>query len=89
MYANGVWWELGDGMTDLTNKLDTISGHLNEMKVDVAEIRKDLNYHIRRTDILEERVEPIVNHVALVNNGIKIAVALAAIAVFLKEMGLI
>ena len=76
-------------MTDLTNKLDTISGHLNEMKVDVAEIRKDLNYHIRRTDILEERVEPIVNHVALVNNGIKIAVALAAIAVFLKEMGLI
>jgi len=74
-------------MTD--QKLDKIAEDIGEIKVHMAEVRKDLNYHIRRTDILENKVEPIANHVVLVNNGIKLVVALSAIAVFLKTMGLI
>jgi len=74
-------------MTD--QKLDKIAEDIGEIKVTMAEVRKDLNYHIRRTDILEGKVEPISNHVVLVNNGIRLVVALSAIAVFLKTMGLI
>jgi hypothetical protein len=57
----------------MEEKLEYISKSLTEIKVDIAEIRKDVNYHIKRTDLLEanvdslaEAIKPIQHHVALV-----------------------
>lgn len=39
------------------NKLDKIDSTLTNHEVILSDIRKDLNYHIKRTDILEETFE--------------------------------
>jgi hypothetical protein len=41
----------------LLDKLDHVSGNQAEMKVHIAEIRKDLAHHIRRTDLAEESIK--------------------------------
>jgi hypothetical protein len=35
---------------------------VGEIKVDIAEIRKDLNHHIVRTNLNEERIEILENY---------------------------
>lgn len=37
--------------------LEDVKRDQSEMKIDLAETRKDIKYHIRRTDILEEKNE--------------------------------
>lgn len=76
-----------DQLSKISDKLDKITEDVGEIKVDLTEIRKDLNYHILRTDLLQDAVLPIQQHVSFVNNGIKLVVAIAAIAAFLKQMG--
>jgi uncharacterized protein (UPF0335 family) len=53
------------------DKLDKIIETLSEMKVVQATQASDLSHHIKRTDLLEERIEqfraeikPVVDHVA-------------------------
>ena len=59
---------------------------INEIKVMLAEMQKDLKYHIKRTDLLEAQVKPVVEHVSFVHRlsklvitGLGIAAAIAAI----------
>lgn len=40
----------------LRDTLDKIQENQQGIQVDLAEIRKDVNYHIKRTDLLEELV---------------------------------
>lgn len=47
----------------LEEKLDRISGDLMEIKVVQAEQAKDLKYHIKRTDLSEERIEKVEDKV--------------------------
>lgn len=51
----------------MERKIDKIAADISEMRIDVAEIRKDINYHIKRTDLLESAVEPLKEHIANVN----------------------
>lgn len=51
---------------------------LQQIVVDIAEIKKDLNYHIKRTDRLEEQVQPVKQHVDTMNSLAKITLALIA-----------
>lgn len=44
----------------MNDKLDKITDTLAEIKVDIAEIRIDLNYHIKATRILEAQQKPLV-----------------------------
>jgi len=39
------------------DKLDCISKDINYIKTDIAVVRTDLNYHITRTNLLEDSVE--------------------------------
>lgn len=43
----------------IENKLDRVAEQVADINVHMAEIRKDLKYHIKRTDILERRVVPV------------------------------
>jgi hypothetical protein len=44
----------------IEDKIDTISDKLSEQSVHLAEIKKDLAVHIKRTDILEHKVLPVI-----------------------------
>lgn len=41
----------------LKETLLEILEHVTTARVDIAEIRKDLKYHIKRTDLLEKRLD--------------------------------
>lgn len=40
----------------ILDKLDKIEGAVQETKLDIVEIRADLNNHIRRTDLAEQNI---------------------------------
>jgi hypothetical protein len=70
----------------LRDTLDKISQESADTRVDIVEIRKDLNYHIKRTDIVEERlaahlkvVEPIIGFFKILALILVSGAALAAI----------
>lgn len=71
----------------MDSKLDRIVETLTEIKEDIAQIRADLNYHIKRTDTLEQLVRdelpPIKSHVDRVN------FTLGSLAYIAKLAGLI
>jgi uncharacterized protein with PhoU and TrkA domain len=71
----------------MDEKLNKIADALVDMKVDLAEIRKDLNYHIMRTDQNDEKIEliakeikPIQEHIAFLRYSGKLVTILAAVA---------
>lgn len=43
----------------MEDKLDKIADDIRDIKVDMIEIRSDLNHHIKRCDLLEEQLEPL------------------------------
>jgi hypothetical protein len=84
----------------LHEKLDRIEQTLgefrNETTVELTEIKKDLAYHIRRTDILEARVKdlatdakPILTILTILTYVGKILVPVAAMAAVLKALGVL
>lgn len=43
----------------ILNKLNKIEDSVNETKVDISAIKVDLNYHIKRSDMNEARIEQV------------------------------
>jgi hypothetical protein len=56
----------------LDEKIDGISEKISEINVTLAAQHISLKEHIRRTEILETRLEPIESHVLLMNSSAKI-----------------
>lgn len=52
-------------------KLDQIEGHLGKQEVNLARLTVSVEEHVRRTDLLERKIEPIEKHVVMVNGIIK------------------
>lgn len=71
-------------------KLEAIAAVLSDMRVEIVEIRKDLNYHIKRTNelqkIVEEELPPIKAHVDRVGYSFKAIAYLAGVAGLLGAM---
>lgn len=55
---------------------------IEEIRVDIAEIKVDLKYHIKRTDELEKMVLPIYKFRIWLQYTIIIASAISALLVF-------
>ena len=62
---------LNERLDRLDNKLDAVQEHMGQIDVTLAQNTKDIAYHIKRTDALEQRVEqvademkPVREHVA-------------------------
>jgi hypothetical protein len=51
-----------------------------EVEVRLQAIEKDLKYHIKRTDLLEENMKPVRNHVNGIHYIIKAVLLLGALA---------
>lgn len=56
--------------------LEKMDAQIDKMSISIAEIKKDLNYHIKRTDLLEEEIKPVKKHVVAVNTLFKAALIL-------------
>lgn len=60
-----------DKLEKIDNKLDKIAEDILEIKVTLAQQAQQITYHIKRTDLLEEKLEPIQKHVNLVQAVMK------------------
>ena len=66
--------------------MDDLNKTLTKIQIDIAAIRTDLNYHIKRTDVLESEVkewrrdiEPVQKHVTFINSLGKLLAFLAIV----------
>jgi archaellum component FlaC len=64
-------------------KLEKISEKLSSIDVTLAVNTEQLKVHIRRTELLEEAVEPVKKHVAMVENSLKLIGLLCSGAAFI------
>lgn len=64
----------------IENKLDATNTHLAAIDVTLAKTQADVNYHIKRTDILEEQVKPIKQHTDELKAMVRILKILALLA---------
>lgn len=62
---------LREELKEVNAKLDTLQAHGSNVDVTLARQAKDIEHHIRRTDLLQERAEqvaaelkPVIDHVA-------------------------
>lgn len=63
---------------------DKTRSDITEMKVDIAEIKVNLAHHIKRTDDLQEIVEPLVTLRAEIKGVVKLVYLIAALAAILE-----
>lgn len=66
----------------IEDKLDKVAEDVVQVKIEMTAIRKDVAYHIKRSDTLEEVVAPIhefINSVKLISKIIGSLAVLAAI----------
>lgn len=63
--------------------------HLERMAIELAEIRKDLNYHIMRTDILEKQTKPVIKVYHWIQVSGAIIVTFSTLLGALKLIGVI
>lgn len=77
----------------MSDKLDKIQEDIIDIKVAIVAIQKDINYHIMRTDLAEEKIDllkteldPISKHVTLMKLSAKIGVFLAGLAAFIATI---
>ena len=67
-------------------KLDKISDHIANIDVTLAKQEVSLSDHIRRTALLEEKLEPIEKHVTMVNGVLKFAGIVAAFVAIIEGL---
>ena len=79
----------------IETKIDSIKEELQEMKVVQVKQENNLELHMARTEaaekrleIVEKNLEPIKNHVLILNTIVKIVIFLATTAFSLKKMGI-
>jgi hypothetical protein len=73
----------------IEEKLDKIDARMDAMASTLIINTEQLKYHIKRTDILEEQVEPIADHVVFIRVALRWVGVLAVLAGLAKAAGLI
>lgn len=55
----------------MESKIDKLDSRLDSIDVTLAAQHEQLKIHIKRSDLLEQQVEPIKAHVAMVSGAVK------------------
>lgn len=71
----------------IESKIDTLTDKLAETNVILGKQHVSLDYHIKRTDLLEKIVLPIKTHVARVDGAIKLIAIVSAALTIAKLIG--
>ena len=69
-----------DKITRIEDKIDKLGGHLSSIDVTLARQEASLSEHIRRTALLEDKIEPIENHVSMVSGIVRFIGIVATVA---------
>ena len=76
----------------IEDKLDRVVENINSINVTLGKQSVILEEHVKRTNLLEAKIEPIEKHVAMVHGALKfigiVGVFIAVIEGFLKIVGL-
>jgi len=75
-----------DDVKMVIDKLETMDKRLDSIDITLVKQAKDLEYHIKRTDILQEMVVPMQEHVSLVNTTMKVLMALGGLIGFIATI---
>ena len=65
-----------DDLPRLESKIDKVVTEISEINVTLAKQAVSLEEHIRRTNLLERKLEPVEKHVAMVNGIVKFVMAI-------------
>jgi len=71
---------MDDRLERIENKLDKVVDNISEINATTAKQQVSLDYHIKRTDLLEKKLEPVEEHVALMSSVFKIVAGLTLVA---------
>lgn len=63
--------------------LEGMDKRLDSIDITLAKQAKDLEYHIKRTDLLQDEVKPLKDHVNMITAGIKILMGIGAVIGFI------
>lgn len=69
-----------DKLNRIEDKIDTIVAHTASIDVTLAKQHEQLAYHIKRTNLIEEQLEPIKKHVNMVHGALKLIGVLSVLA---------
>lgn len=76
----------GDGINRILTKIESIDKSVDEINITLAKQEVSLEEHIRRTNVLEETLKPIQDHVNKVNAAIAILVGIVAVIGTIKTV---
>ena len=68
------------------NKIDVVVAHISDIKATLAVNTESLAYHIKRTDLLEKKLEPVEVHVQRVSGVFKFIGLLASVAAIVEVL---
>jgi len=63
----------------IEDKLDKVSDHISSIDVTIAQQHLSLKEHIRRTNLLEQDMKPVKQHVIMINGVLKFIGLLATL----------
>ena len=70
----------------LENKLDTLGDKLSDIDKTLVRNTVSLEDHVRRTNLLEEKLAPVEKHVAMIQGVAKFIALLAALLAIAKAV---
>jgi hypothetical protein len=59
-------------MRDLDDKLDEIASNIGEINITLAKQSVILDEHVKRTNLLEKKLEPVEKHVQMIHGAMKL-----------------
>jgi hypothetical protein len=68
----------------IEGKLDKLERRLDTIDVTLAEQHVEIRYHIKRTDLLESKVEPITDHVVFIKILLRVVAAIVLVGSALR-----
>lgn len=63
----------------IESKIDKIADHISSIDVTLAKQQVILDEHVKRTNLLEKKLEPVERHVTVINGLMKLIAALGTI----------
>lgn len=78
--------EIRDNQKEMSKDLTDIKVTVAKQEVHLAENKEDIRQHIKRTNILEDRMEKVNHHISMVDGVFKFLGVLATIGAVIRAI---
>ena len=76
--------DIKDQLNRIESKVDKLDNRADKVDVHLAVYNEQLKDHIRRTELLENEVHPIKDHVSKVHGALKLVASIGIITAIIK-----